>query len=100
MNFIMTASLVLAAVAAIVLFFLGMKYPRGRKDWPHDRERTFRYIMSGALFFIILGLIYWVTRYWDYPLSAEGVFYLSLVLFTILVVLGLIFPKGRKDLLE
>lgn len=100
MSFLITASLVIAAIAAIVLIYLGMKYPLGRKDWPHEKERTLRYIISGILFFIIMGLIYWVTRYWDYPLSAKGVFYLALIIIPILIVLGLIFPRGKQGLFE
>ena len=90
-----TVSLVVVVIAGVLLVFLGMKYPRGKVDWPHDRERTVRYVISGILFFIILGLIYWVTRYWDYPLSGEGLAYLSLIGLGILLVLGFFFPKGR-----
>jgi MFS family permease len=97
---VVTGSLVIVAVAALILGYLGMRYPRGRKDWPHERERTFRYIISGILFFIIMGLIYWITRYWDYPLSGEGVFYLALIIIPILLILGLVFPKGKQGLLE
>jgi multisubunit Na+/H+ antiporter MnhB subunit len=100
LSFLITASLVIVAIAGLILLFLGMKYPLGKKDWPFDKERTFRYIISGILFFIIMGLIYWITRYWDYPLSGKGLFYVSMILIPILIVLGLIFPKGRKDLLQ
>ncbi len=100
MNFLISASLVIVAIAALVLGFLGMKYPLGRKDWPHDREKTFRYLISGILFFIIMGLIYWITRYWDYPMSGKGLFYLAMIIIPILIVLGLIFPKGKSRLLE
>ena len=57
MNFLITASLVIVAIAALILGFLGMTYPLGRKDWPHDKEKTFRYIISGILFFIIMGMM-------------------------------------------
>jgi len=100
LSFIITASLVIAAVAAIILIYLGMKFPRGRDDWPYDRERTFRYIISGTLFLMIMGLIYWITRYWDYPFSGKGVYYLALIILLILVVLGLVFPEGKRDLIE
>jgi hypothetical protein len=81
-------------------FYLGLKFPRGRYDWPYERERTFGYIVSGVLFLIIMGLIYWITRYWDYPLSGKGVFYLALIIIPILIVLGLVFPGGKQGLLE
>ncbi len=100
MDPLITGSLVIAVIAALILGYLGMKYPRGGKDWPYERERTFRYIISGVLFLIIMGLIYWITRYWDYPLSGKGVFYLALVMIPILIVLGLVFPKGKQGLLQ
>ncbi|MFW3146018.1 MAG: hypothetical protein ACMUIE_04320 [Thermoplasmatota archaeon] len=99
-SILVTASLVLVIIAILVLGFLGMKFPRGRKDWPHDRERTFRYVITGILFFLILGLIYWVTRYWDYPVSAKAVVYLAFIAFPVLLALGFVFPKGKKGLLQ
>ncbi len=97
---LITGSLVIVVVAALILGYLGMKYPRGKKDWPYERERTFQYIISGVIFFIIMGLIYWITRYWDYPLSGKGVFYLALLIIPFLLVLGLVFPKGKQGLLQ
>jgi hypothetical protein len=92
--------LVLVVIGALVLGFLGMKYPRGRKDWPFDGPRTFRLITTGILFFLILGLIYWITQYWDYPVSGKAIVYIAFITFPILAVLGFIFPKGKKGLLE
>lgn len=86
----------IAAVAALVLLFLGFRYPRGRKDWPHSLERSVRYVVTGILFLIILGLIYWITRYWDYPVGGELFVYLALIAFPILLVLGFLFPKGKR----
>jgi len=97
---VVAGSLVIVVIGAILLGYLGFKYPRGRYDWPYEKERTFRYIVSGVLFLIIMGLIYWITRYWDYPLSGKGVFYIALIIIPILIVLGLIFPNGKQDLLE
>ncbi len=93
---VLDATLVIAAIAAILLFFLGMKYPKGGKDWPFDRPTTFRYLISGIIFFLIMGLIYWVTRYWDYPLSGKGLVYVSFLALGILFILGIIFPKGKE----
>jgi len=100
LSFLITASLVIVAIAGLILLFLGMKFPLGKKDWPYNKERTFRYIVSGIIFLIIMGLIYWITRYWDYPLSGKGLFYVAMIIIPILIVLGLIFPKGKRDLLE
>lgn len=92
--------MVLVVIGALVLGFLGMKYPRGQKDWPFDGPKTFRLITTGILFFLILGLIYWITQYWDYPVSGKAVVYLAFMIFPILVVLGFVFPKGKKGLME
>jgi len=97
---VVTVSLVLVVIGAFVLGFLGMKYPRGKKDWPFDGPRTFRLVTTGMLFFLILGLVYWVTQYWDYPVNAEGVAYIALIALPVLIVLGFIFPTGKKGLLE
>ena len=99
-DFLVTASIVLVMVGALVLGYLGMKYPRGRRDWPHDGPRTLRYVISGVLFFLILGLIYWITQYWDYPVSGKALVYIAFMAFPILVVLGFVFPRGKKGLLE
>ncbi len=96
MSFFVTASIVIVVIAAIILLYLGLKYPQGRTDWPHDGYKTFRFIISGILFLIILGLIYWITRYWDYPLSGKGLVYVAFFALFVLFILGIIFPKGRK----
>jgi len=75
---------------------LGFKYPRGRQDWPHDLERSIRYVTTGILFLIILGLIYWITRYWDYPVGGKLFVYMALIAFPVLLVLGLLFPRGKR----
>ncbi len=93
---LVTASIVLVLIGALILGYLGMKYPRGRKDWPHDGPKTFRLVTTTILFFIIMGLVFWITRYWDYPVSGKGIVYLSLIVFLILFVLGIVFPKGRR----
>ncbi|MEA3559554.1 MAG: hypothetical protein U9R75_09905 [Candidatus Thermoplasmatota archaeon] len=100
MSFIVTATLVLFVLSILILGYLGMKYPRGRKDWPHDRERTYRYVITGILFVMIFGLIYWVTRYWDYPASGKAIVYIAFIVFPVLVVLGFIFPTGKSGLLS
>ena len=99
-GFVVTATLVLVVLGILVLGYLGMKYPRGRKDWPHDREKTYRYVITGILFVMILGLIYWVTRYWDYPASGKSLVYIAIIVFPVLIVLGFIFPTGKKGLLH
>jgi hypothetical protein len=93
---VLTATLVIAAITGLLLFFLGMKYPLGGRDWPFDRPTTIRYVISGTLFFVILGLVYWVTRYWDYPLSGKGLAYVAFIGMAILFILGIIFPKGKE----
>jgi peptidoglycan/LPS O-acetylase OafA/YrhL len=95
-----TASLILVVIGVLVLGFLGMKYPMGRKDWPFDGPRTFRLITTGIMFFLILGLIYWITQYWDYPVSGKALVYIAFICFPILMVLGFIFPEGKRGLLE
>jgi hypothetical protein len=52
------------------------------------------------MFFLILGLIYWITQYWDYPVSGKALVYIAFLAFPILMTLGFIFPKGKKGLLE
>jgi len=99
-SFVVTASIVLVVIGILVLGFLGMKYPRGRKDWPFDSSKTFRLITTGILFFLILGLVYWVTQFWDYPVSGKALVYLAFIAFPVLVVLGFIFPKGKRGLFE
>ncbi|MBN1391015.1 MAG: hypothetical protein JXA22_10290 [Candidatus Thermoplasmatota archaeon] len=99
-DILVTGSIVIAVIGLLLLCYLGMKYPRGRRDWPHDGPRTLSYIISGILFFIIMGSIYWVTQYWDYPASGKGVVYLAFLALPVLVVLGFVFPKGKKGLLE
>lgn len=89
-------SLVIVAVSALLLIFLGFKYPRGKRDWPHDRERTFRYVISGIIFIVIMGLIFWITRYWDYPVSGKAVVYVAAFALPVLFILGLIWPRGRR----
>jgi len=90
------ATLVIAAIVVLLVLYLGLKYPRGWKEWPHDIATTWRYLLSGALFLVIIGLIYWVTRYWDYPVGGRGLTYVAFATFAILFVLGIIFPRGRS----
>jgi len=95
MSAIMTATLVAAAIVIILVLYFGFKYPKGWAQWPHDKPTTYRYVISGVLFLLILGLIYWITRYWDYPMGGKAMAYVAFISFPILFILGLIFPKGR-----
>jgi hypothetical protein len=98
MNALLTATLVAAAIVVLVVLYLGYKYPKGWSDWPHDRTTTYRYVISAVLFLLILGLIYWVTRIWDYPTGARGLAYIAFIAIGILFVLGMVFPKGMQKL--
>jgi multisubunit Na+/H+ antiporter MnhB subunit len=95
MNSLLTVSLVVTVIVVILALYLGLKYPKGWSEWPHDMVTTYRYFVSGTLFMLILGLIYWVTRYWDYPIGGKAMVYVAFIAFIVLFVLGLIFPKGR-----
>lgn len=97
---LVTASLVLVVIGILILGYLGMRYPRGGKDWPHDKAKTYRYVVTGILFFLILGLIYWITQYWDYPASGKAIVYIAFIVFPVLLVLGFVFPRGKKGLLQ
>lgn len=94
--FIVVASIVIIVIAVVILLFLGFKFPRGRADWPYDRSETTRYVITGILFLMILGLIYWITRYWDYPVGGKALAYVSFIGIIVLFVLGLLFPSGRR----
>ena len=93
---LLTVSLVAAAIVVILAIYLGFKYPKGWWEWPHDKATTFRYVISGILFLLILGLLYWITRYWDYPMGGKAFAYIAYITLFVLFVLGIIFPKGRS----
>ena len=93
---LLQATLVAAAIVMMLSLYLGFKYPSGWKAWPHDIQTTSRYAVSGILFLMILGLIYWITRYWDYPAGGKAMTYIAFFALGILFVLGIIFPNGRS----
>jgi len=37
---------------------------------------------------------------WGYPLSGKELFFVSMIIIPILMILGLIFPEGKRDLIE
>jgi hypothetical protein len=96
MTFLLVASIVAAVVVLALAVYLGFKYPSGWSDWPHDRVTTVRYAISGILFLLMIGLIYWVTRYWDYPIGGKALAYIAFGTICILFVLGILNPVGRR----
>ena len=94
MTALLVATIVAAVIVLIVAVYMGFKYPSGWAEWPHDHVTTIRYAISGVLFLLILGLIYWVTRYWDYPVGGKALAYIAFGSMVVLFVLGLIYPSG------
>jgi hypothetical protein len=94
MTALLVATIVVSIVVLFIALYLGFKYPTGWIEWPHDAVTTVRYAVSGLLFLLILGLIYWITRYWDYPVGGKALAYMAFLSMFVLFVLGLIYPSG------
>jgi len=79
-----------------ILVFIGLKFPDPRRNWPMTVKNTwklFGIVLLVAAFFILVNV---VKNRIDWPSKEVILFYAILICFFILLLLGILLPKGIK----
>ena len=82
------------AVILLVLSFIALKYPGGRKDWSKDRSETASLMMSILTFTLLFLLLWYASATADWPSVMVIAFWVAVCAIVALLVLAIIFPKG------
>jgi amino acid transporter len=96
MNLI-TIALIVIFLLFVVLISIGVRYPRGRLDWPLDRKNSVSILISVFVFLLLLILSFYVSQQVEWPANTTIIFYVGIIIFGILVVISIILPKGFTD---
>jgi multisubunit Na+/H+ antiporter MnhB subunit len=91
---LVTVLLIVVFIVMIILFAIGLKYPRGRSDWPLDRNATASIFISVLVFVLLLILSFFASQHVDWPSSVQLFYYAAAVIFGVLIVIAILLPKG------
>lgn len=82
------------AVILMVLSFIALKYPGGRKDWSKDRSETASLLMSIMTFTLLFLLLWYASAAADWPSAMVIGFWAAVCAVIALLILAVIFPSG------
>jgi len=86
--------LIIVLILGAILIFVALKFPIPKRDWPFNTKNTI-ILLTTCLVFVLLFTMFNVLKYFiEWPNRAIVIFYLSLFLFMILIILGIFFPRG------
>ena len=94
---ILTIVLIVIFLLFIVLIAVGVRYPRGRLDWPLDRKSSVSILLSVFVFLLLLILSFYVSQQVEWPSNTTLVFYVGVIIFAILIIISIVLPKGFTD---
>ena len=80
----------------IILIYFGLRYPRGREDWPHDFRTSLHYLILGLVFLFMIVLLYLVSTTVNWPAPVEIIKWVIVGIIVALVIFGIFFPRGVK----
>ena len=84
------------AVILLVLSFIAVKYPGGRKDWGKDRSETASLLLSILTFTLLFLLLWYASATADWPSALVIGFWAAVVAVIILIILAVLFPTGMN----
>lgn len=85
---------VIFIILFLILFVIGISFPRGKSDWPLSPRSTL-YLIVAALFFVFLIiLLNIVFQYVQWSNFITSSIYFSIILFSLLIIISLFFPNG------
>ena len=91
---LITILLIFIFILMIILFAIGLKYPRGRDDWPLDRRTTASIFLSITVFLLLIILSFFASQHIKWPSNTELFFYIAIIILVILVITSILLPKG------
>jgi membrane-bound metal-dependent hydrolase YbcI (DUF457 family) len=92
-----TPALILAVIIAVILMvlsFIALKYPGGRKDWGKDRSETASLLMSILTFTLLFLLLWYASATADWPSTMVIAFWAAVCAVIALLILAVIYPSG------
>ena len=88
--------LLLGFLAVLILVFIGLKFPFPRRDWPFNTKNTLILLGSITVFVVLFSLMNIVKNLVDWPARELILFWVVLLTFLVLFLLGVFLPKGLK----
>ena len=88
--------LMLLLIAVLILVFIGIKFPFPRRDWPFNTKNTLILLGSITVFILLFSLMNIVKNLVNWPDREIILFWVVLVAFLVLFLLGIFLPKGIK----
>jgi ABC-type amino acid transport system permease subunit len=76
-------------ITYIILICIGLRYPRGAKDWPFDRSATLYIIITIGTSLLVITLLWYVSTIIQWPDINTMMSYVLLIGFILLIVIGL-----------
>ena len=88
--------LMLLFIAVLILAFIGLKFPFPNRDWPFNTKNTLILLGSITVFVLLFTLLNIVKNLVDWPARELIIFWVVLLCFLILFLLGIFLPSGIK----
>ena len=79
-----------------VLFYIGLRYPRGRADWKHPPVESLYMLSTLVTMLVFVYVIYLSAAVLDLPWDSQLAIGTAALAFLVMMLLGLFFPSGGK----
>ena len=87
-------------VSLLILFaiiaFIGIKFPDPRRNWPYNKKTTLKFFGFLLVLTILLILMNVVKNMVNWPSRATVLFYVILLCFFTLLIMGIFLPRGIR----
>ncbi len=84
------------ATVVAVLFYAGVRYPRGRADWKHSPVESIYMLSTLATMLVFVYVIYISAAVLDLPWDSQLAVGVAALAFLVMLLLGLFYPAGGK----
>jgi integral membrane sensor domain MASE1 len=91
---IITIALIAIFFLLIIMIGIGLRYPKGRQDWPLDRRTSTSIFLSVLVLILLIILSFFASQNVDWPENTVIFYYFSIIIFIILIVVAILMPVG------
>lgn len=87
----------LTFVIVLFMLYVAFRHPHGRADWPIDLKGSLYFLVTTILLLLMIYVMYLASASISIPQISTTIMWLGAVIIGILVILGIIFPRGVQD---
>jgi len=84
------------ATVVAVLFYIGLRYPRGKADWKYPPVESLYMLSTLVTMLVFVYVIYLSAAVLDLPWDNQLAIGVAALAFLVMLLLGLFFPSGGK----